>query len=97
LKKVCRFGIKTFRDFEHGRATAALWQAFIRTKSSNKKVFNIIFGFPAEADLDSEFSVLAKEFREFKTVSNKYGVEAITQSQECIRAKVYEEVNKLTK
>jgi hypothetical protein len=52
LKKCCRFGTNTFKGLEHGQVAAALWQTFIKIKSCNKKVFNIIFGFPSNCQLE---------------------------------------------
>jgi hypothetical protein len=97
LKKCCRFGVNTFRNEEHGQAATALWQAFVKTKSANKKVFNIIFGFPSNSPLESEINLLAAEFKDFRNVKNKCGVESVVKAQECIRAKVAEEVNKFPK
>jgi hypothetical protein len=45
LKKCCRFGTSTFVDSERYPVATALWQAFIKLKSSNKRVLNIVFGF----------------------------------------------------
>jgi hypothetical protein len=45
LKKCCRFGSKSSIDMEYRPIATALWQAFIKIKSSNKRVFHIVFGF----------------------------------------------------
>jgi hypothetical protein len=50
-----------------------LWKAFIRIKSCNKKILNIIFGFSLSSYTESEYILLAGEFKEFRKVKEKYG------------------------
>jgi hypothetical protein len=40
---------------------------------------------------------LSEEFRQFRAVKSKHGVESIVKAQEYIRARVYEKVSSLTR
>lgn len=44
LKKHFRIGVKTFEGREECQLAFALWHAFSKTKSYNKKILHIIFG-----------------------------------------------------
>lgn len=63
LKKYFRVGHKTVEGAEENQLAFQLWQAFIKTRSYNKKILHIIFGIQGTSQLQSELDSLAHEFK----------------------------------
>jgi hypothetical protein len=93
LKKYCRFGPLTFSQNQYGKAANSLWQVFLKMRTCSKKIFNIVFGFSASLHLETNINLLAGEFKEFRTIKDKHGIEAIIKAQELVRTKVCEELS----
>ena len=59
LKKHIKIKTRTFEEYENKKVAFSLWQAFLKTTLSNKKMLHIIFGFPDSISTEEELDTLA--------------------------------------
>lgn len=86
LKKYCSVTPKTFEtELQYGKCACILWQTFLKMKTCSKKILNVIFGFSSSIHVETNLNLLAGEFREFRTIKDKYGVDHVVRAQRLLR------------
>jgi hypothetical protein len=50
-------------------------------KTCSKKIFNVIFGFSNSIRIEANINLLAGEFREFRIIKDKVGIDLIIKAQ----------------
>lgn len=81
LKKHITMDSTTFGDSELKDLALALFQAFRKSKLSNKRMLHIIFGMPATHELEDELELLAAESKEFRQIKHKKPTADIIRAQ----------------